>query len=217
MVKEQFDNVCFFFACGVIPFGFRPNKYLSLLKFFLSKPFLSGYVKVFSHNTAGGFFNASNSPDDVLSKNPTDPDADLYSILDTLENYRDAEGKFRFKICYSECTGVNGGRCNEWKQTTNFATESFSGNFAPGYEAIEIAWNLNGNGQPWGGLGKNVATAQSRNLIDDTPTSSNYWMSVGAFQASSTSGSTPRMLGPRSTVGNFQVTRVEIFVNGRIL
>ena len=115
-----------------------------------------------------------------------------------MENYRDAEGKFRLKICYPEFTGVGGGRCNEWKQSTNFATESFSGNFAPGFEAIPpLPWNLNGNGQTWGGLGKNVGTAQTRNLIDDTPTSSNYWMSIGAFLASSTSGSTPRMLGPR--------------------
>ena len=78
----------------------------------LLKPFFSkichyvGYVKVFNHNTAGGFFDASNSPDDVLSKNPTDPNADLYSILDTLENYRDADGKFTLKICYPEYTGV---------------------------------------------------------------------------------------------------------------
>ena len=174
-----------------------------------------GFVKVFSHNTAGGFFDASNSPADVLSKNPTDPNADLYSILDTLENFRDAEGKFTFKICYPEVTGFGGGRCNEWKQTSNPATESS----ITGFEPIgTLAWNLNGNGQPWKGLGKNVASAQTRTLIDDFPTSSTYWMSIGAFVAQSTSGTPPisKILGPRSSVGSFTVTKVELFVKGKM-
>jgi len=171
------------------------------------------YVKVFNHNTAGGFFAATNSPDDVLSKNPTDPNADLYSILDTLENYRDAEGKFTFKICYPEYTGVGGGRCNEWKQTSNFATETT----ITGFEPIgTLAWNLRGDGQPWGGLGKNIASQQTRTLIDDMPNSSTFWNSIGAFVLYSTSGTAPniikRILGPRSSVGSRQVTKVEIFV-----
>ena len=150
-----------------------------------------------------------------MSKNPTDPNADLYSILDTLENFRDAEGKFTFKICYPEFAGVGGGRCNEWKQTSNPATEST----ITGFEPIGIlAWNLNSNGQPWGGLGKNVASAQTRTLIDDLPSSSSYWMSIGAFVAQSTSGTPPisRILGPRSSVGSYQVTKVELFVKGKI-
>ena len=77
-------------------------------------------------------------------------------------------------------------------------------------------WPVNGNNQPWGGLGKNVATAQTKTLIDDTPTSSTYWMSIGAFVATSTSGSgtniIKRMFGPRG----YQVTKVELYVRGKL-
>ena len=152
-----------------------------------------------------------------MSKNPTDPNADLYSILDTLETFRDAEGKFTFKICYPEYVGVSGGRCNEWKQTSNPATETT----ITGFEPIgTLAWNLRGDGQPWGGLGKNVASQQTRTLIDDMPTSSTFWMSIGAFVKYSSSGTAPniinRVLGPRSTVRSAQVTKVELFVRGKL-
>ena len=152
-----------------------------------------------------------------MSKNPTDPTADLYSILNTLEKYRDYEGKFTFKICYPEFKGNGNGTCNEWKQSSNPANESIITDF----EAINtpLPWNLDGNGGPWGGLGKNAREGdQSRTLIDDVPTNQNYWMSIGAFSATSTSGSgnntIRRMLGPRFTFGSRSVTKVELFVKG---
>lgn len=153
----------------------------------------------------------SNSPDDVLSKNPNDPNADLYSILDTLEKYRDAEGKFTFKICYPEFKGNGGGSCNEWKQSSNPATESTITDF----EAIStpLPWNFNGNGKPWGGIGKNAKTVdQEKTLIDDVPSNKNSWMSIGAFVE------TPRqrILGPRFSFGSYEVTTVELFVKGNI-
>ena len=85
-------------------------------------------VQVFSHNTAGGLFS---SQEDALSKNPGEPEADLYSVLDQLESLRSVEGSFHFKLCYPEVTGEAGGSCNEWTQTSNPATDS---NIA-GYQA----------------------------------------------------------------------------------
>ena len=73
-----------------------------------------GFVKVFSHDTGGGLFS---SQEEALNKNPDNPDAELFSILDQLENYRDHEGILHFKLCYPELTGVGGGHCNEWTQT----------------------------------------------------------------------------------------------------
>ena len=85
-------------------------------------------MQVFSHNTAGGLFS---SQEDALSKNPGDPEADLYSVLDQLESLRSVEGSFHLKLCYPEVTGEAGGSCNEWTQTSNPATDS---NIA-GYQA----------------------------------------------------------------------------------
>ena len=86
------------------------------------------FMQVFSHNTAGGLFS---SQEDALSKNPGDPEADLYSVLDQLESLRSVEGSFHFKLCYPEVTGEAGGSCNEWTQTSNPVTDS---NIA-GYQA----------------------------------------------------------------------------------
>jgi len=161
----------------------------------------TSYVKVFNHNTAGGFFDASNSPDDVLSKNPTDPNAELYSILDTLENFRDEEGKFTFKLCYPEEYAGNGaGRCNEWKQTSNPATETT----ITGFEAIgTLAWNIRSDDKPWGGLGKNADSRYA--LIDDLPKSGDWWTAIGAFVSYGSASTIP---GPRPR----KVTKVELYV-----
>ena len=76
---------------------------------------------MFYHNTRGGFFS---SEADVLRKNVDNPNADLFSILDQLEDYRTG-GLFHFKLCYPELVGVNGlNGCNEWIQTSNPAMES---------------------------------------------------------------------------------------------
>ena len=55
------------------------------------------FTKVFSHDTAGGLFTSSQ---DALSRNQDNPQASLFSTLDQLESYRNAEGNFHFKICY---------------------------------------------------------------------------------------------------------------------
>ena len=91
------------------------------------------FVQVFSHNTAGGLFS---SQEDALSKNPREPEADLYSVLDQLESLRSVEGSFHFKLCYPEVTGEAGGSCNEWTQTSNPATESTITGFKVEHRAV---------------------------------------------------------------------------------
>ena len=57
---------------------------------------LLGFMKVFSHDTQGGLFS---SQDEAASKNADKPfTAQLFSTLDQLENFRDREGNFHFKL-----------------------------------------------------------------------------------------------------------------------
>ena len=126
--------------------------------------------------------------DDALNKNPDDPDADLYSILDQLEDYRGADGRFRFKLCYPELTwGVDGKKCNEWYQTSNPATDQT----ITGFEAVDLAFTLNSYAQPWQGLGK---TIRSDTLIDDAPSEGYWFCAIGSISSGPTSGTIP---GPR--------------------
>ena len=74
-------------------------------------------MKIFSHNLAGGLFSSSR---DALNKNLYTPEALLHSKLCCLESYRNTAGQFHLKLCYPEIKGNN---CNEWKQTSNPATE----------------------------------------------------------------------------------------------
>ena len=132
------------------------------------------FVKVFSHNTEGGLFTSSQ---DALSRNQDNPQASLFSILGKLESYRNAEGKFRFKICYpevqSEFHGL--GHCNEWLQSSNPTTEGT----ITGYKRIHLAFPKNGAGRAWGGLGR---SGNSGTLADDTGSSLYWWMAVGATE-----------------------------------
>jgi len=70
-----------------------------------------GWVKVLGQ--AGGVFNNIN----FKNKNPGNPSASLFSILDTVHKYRWHDGAFRFKLCYPD-------GCIEWKQTSNPVTQT---------------------------------------------------------------------------------------------
>ena len=78
--------------------------------------FIADYIRIFGHNTEGGLFS---SKMDAMVKNLEIPNAFLFSILKYLEHYRGKDGNFQFKLCYPEV-----GKCNEWIQTSNPATET---------------------------------------------------------------------------------------------
>ena len=80
-----------------------------------------------------------------MNSNPDDQDNDLFSILDQLEDYRSADGSFRFKLCYPDLKwGVDGDTCNYWIQSSNPTVSTQ----VEGYQAIKIAFNR----QTWKGL-----------------------------------------------------------------
>jgi hypothetical protein len=75
-------------------------------------------------------------------KNAEDPGADNYAILDELERFRGADGKFEFKM---EWAGVDDGP-QIWKQSSNPTTSEHP---VDGYEAVDDAC---GSSKRWGGL-----------------------------------------------------------------
>ena len=130
------------------------------------------FVKVFNHDTSGGLFY---STQDALTMNPNNPDAKLFSVLNQLEDYRNHEGNFHFKLCYPEYFGIYGGHCNEWIQSSNPATEGT----VTGFQGISIEFTKNGADQSWAGLGKSETNGT---LIDNTGTGDYWWGAIGATE-----------------------------------
>ena len=128
---------------------------------------IAGYIKIFGHNTKGGLFL---STEDALSKNPDNPNANLFSILSKLENYRGKDGNFQFKLCYPEV-----GKCNEWIQYSNPATDTS----IIGFRSISLEFTKNGLLDAWAGLGKSISSGIT--LIDDAPEALNFHCSIGAM------------------------------------
>ena len=122
----------------------------------------------------GGVFS---SQEDALSKNPDNPEAPLFSILDNLESYRTSDGLFHFKLCYPEINGDtgHGGQCNEWKQSSNPATEATIKDF----QAVWLGFSKNSLNEGWAGLGKS-SDQTPRSLMDDAPTHSHWHTAIGA-------------------------------------
>ena len=155
------------------------------------------YLRVFGHDTAGGLFD---SHDDALNKNADNHGADLFSILDQLENYRNSDGNFHLKLCYPEVEGLGGSHCNEWVQSSNPVEETT----ITGFRAISLAFNNRSDYGPWVGLGRSPADLTDT-LMDDKPDSGWSYSAIGATRYRGR-GYIP---GPRP----HKVHKVELFVN----
>lgn len=159
-------------------YEYIPNNYLSPKEL---TP--KAQVLVFRHDASNGDYFSSQT--DALNKNTFAPEATLFSILDQLENFRRPDGKFRFKLCYPELTwGWEGGKCNEWLQTSNPAFDSE----ITGFERIQdnlIAFGSRfANGEAtvaWAGIGRSNDQF-SNSLIDDDPTGVNWFTAIGALR-----------------------------------
>ena len=125
---------------------------------------------MFSHDLAGGLFTSST---DAQSKNSEKPCETLFSVLNQLETLRNEDGSFHLKLCYPEL----GGRCNEWTQTSNPATDSTILDF----KAITLDFPKNSYGQAFGGLGLSQA-AYIDTFMDDTPNQRFWHYAIGAKQ-----------------------------------
>lgn len=156
---------------------------------------------MFSHDTAGGLFI---NDEDALGKNTDRPNAQLYSILYWLENFRGEDGSFHLKLCYPEATGIGGSSCNEWIQSSNPATEST----ITGFRAKSLAFTKANWESEWKGIGKSVS---GKTLMDDAPTIGSYWTWIGAFSYFPYANPSD-IPGPT----NWPVTKVELYVKHHI-
>ena len=169
---------------------------------------VSGYTKIFRHDIKGGFFA---NYEEAGNKNPDDEDADLFSILDTLDFFRGVDGKFLFKLCYPEFEGSNGGHCNEWYQTSNPFTESE----ITGFEKVKTEFELQHPGQTevFKGLGKNSPDSGSagNSAISNNPLMSHWMMAIGAYKGIKQNSGIP---GPVEAIDQGQaITVVELFAS----
>ena len=68
------------------------------------------------------------------SINENDPANDVYSIANSIENFRQQDGKFHLKLCYPEY--FDKGDCFSWIQTNN----PFNGESSTGFEFIDVCY-----------------------------------------------------------------------------
>ena len=149
-----------------------------------------------------GFFD---NPDESLSKNPDDEDADLFSSLDQLEQLRACGGDFHFKLCYPGLAENFSFPCNEWSQSSNPVLESI----ILGYKPIQVTFNSESGDFP--GLGLFQLYRGGKHLINDRPYVNSYAFSVG------TSESVLDDVGKFTGPPKLYVEKVELYVNAGIM
>ena len=142
-----------------------------------------------------GFFKDLN---DAMNKNADDEDANMFSILDQLEQYRNCRGEFHFKLCYPELAENFSFPCNEWTQFNNPVSDSMSRDFKP----VKISFRS--ATLEFKGLGMSER-GKLNNLIEDYPfLKENRSFSVGTIK-----GIDGKIAGPPPHL----VEKVELFVN----
>jgi len=148
------------------------------------------YVKIFrQYSGSGDFFSSANDWEEAKNTKEGNPQANKYSILNTLWKYKRG-GKFTLKINYPAL-----GTTNIWSQTNNPVTDNGSGGVT-GYTAISIDTTANG----WGGLER--YDAQTSTFLDGTLSPQGNW--YYAIGSQSWSGPTT-FPGPSSPVNEVEL------------
>ena len=170
--------------------------------FYLFVLLISGieWTKVYSlyHPSSLGKDGFFKDLKDTHNKNADNETADLFSILDQLEQYRTCRGDFHLKICYPELAENFSFPCNEWTQSNN----PFSDKLLKDFKPINITFQS--ATQDFKGLGLS-ARGRGDSLIEDFPFLKNDW----AFSIGSIQGSDGKFAGPPP----HYVEKVELFVN----
>jgi hypothetical protein len=124
-----------------------------------------GWIRVFYHDVASGYFASNN---DAALKNEAAPTSDLYSILEHMELFRSLDGSFELRIHWPE-TAIAGR--NIWRQTSNPTTAPVQG-----YEGLDIDYVS----QFWGGL---ELSDNNLTYLDGSVQHPNWFYSVGSTVA----------------------------------
>ena len=165
------------------------------------------WKKVYSFNHPAylgkkGFFA---NHEDAHNKNSDNETADMFSILDQIEEYRNCDGNFHFKICYPDLQENYSFPCNEWIQSLN----PFNDKLLRGFKPINITFQS--VTQDFNGLGMS-ARGRGDSFIDDSPFMTSD--PERAFSIGSLRGKDGKFAGPPP----YYVEKVELFINpGTIL
>jgi hypothetical protein len=124
------------------------------------------WTLIFNHDIRGGYWSGL----DTSSYNRDEPNSDLYSILDQLENFREEDGKFTMKINWPDL----GLGSNVWRQSSNPVPASARG--VTGYEAVDIDYTSNS----WGGLEKDGALDGTNTFLDGSVDTTTWYYSIGS-------------------------------------
>merc|ERR1719445_2766828 len=151
----------------------------------------AGWRKIFSHNSKYGYFDDAA---DALSRNADDESQPLFSRLSDIEQFRNSQGEFHFKLVYPEIPAVN-----QWIQNSNPTTEST----ITGFEAGSLDITINSNDNAWAGLGLGE---EGKSLMDDSPDTGRWWTAIGAERPYPTDSDTFPGLKKN------KVTMVELYV-----
>ena len=135
---------------------------------------------------------------DAKNKNADNETADLFSILDELEQYKSCSGDFHLKIYYPQLAENFSFPCNEWTQSSNPVSDSIVRDFKP----INITFQS--QTKDFQGLGMNE-WGKEDNLIEDFP----FLKNNRSFSVGTINDKDGKIIGP----GSYLVERVELFVN----
>tara|TARA_R110001606_G_scaffold399243_1_gene582664 strand:- start:180 stop:2297 length:2118 start_codon:yes stop_codon:yes gene_type:complete len=126
------------------------------------------YLKVFRHDSStGDFFSSANSWAEARRTNDDNPQANKYSILNTVENYK-LNSKYTFKLVYPKL-----GLHNIWSQRNNPVNDPGTGG-VDSYVGIDIQMTSNS----WGGLER--LDSQNSTFLDGTVDSPNWYYAIGS-------------------------------------
>ena len=124
------------------------------------------WVKIFKHDSTGGFFSTANDREEAKLTNPAFPNSKKYSILKYWDRFL-RNDKYTLKLEYPLLDPTL--TTNIWSQTSN----PVIGEDIAGYVGIDINSTIN----DWGGLAQ---TSRSETFIDGSPSASNWWYSIGS-------------------------------------
>lgn len=135
----------------------------------------------------------------------------LYSILDSLEQFRGDDGKFEFMLEYPDATGIFAGKKNIWKQSANPYTyrNGYSSNQdAQGYVGIQNDMpSYGGNGLEYNG---------GPCVLDGLVGHGNWWLCVGImnqdYDDTNTQSKPHTMPGPTNGKSNQGVAECALWV-----
>lgn len=134
---------------------------------------IDGWVKVFNHNVAGGYFSNANGWAEVLNTNAGNPNANKYSQLHKLP-YMKFGNEYILKMVMDTYTNI-------WAQTHNPLEVCTPAATVPGYRAIDVQTT----GSSWGGLTRSTG---GNGYIDGNPLNSNWYYVLGSTASWSTGG-----------------------------